>query len=61
MICAMTAPEQTMKNPWLTVLTFMILAHRPLKDIAYAKPTSDFLDIEGFAFERKARIASDYE
>jgi hypothetical protein len=37
------------------------LAHRPLKDIAHAKPASDLLHIDGFAFERKARIASDHE
>ena len=33
----------------------------PLKDIADAEPASDLLDIDGFAFERKARIASDHE
>src|SRR5258705_12399885 len=37
------------------------LAHGSLKDITDAKPASDLLDIEGFAFERKARIASDDE
>jgi hypothetical protein len=37
------------------------LAHRTLKDIAYAKPTADLLDIDGFVFERKARIAGDDE
>src|SRR5215831_7151654 len=37
------------------------LAHSPLKDITDAKPASDLLDIDGFAFERKARIASDDE
>src|SRR5262249_9560146 len=29
--------------------------------IAHAKPASDFLDIDGLAFEREARISSDYE
>src|SRR6476646_10292151 len=37
------------------------LAHRPLKDIAHAKPTSDLLYIDGLPFERKARIASNHE
>src|ERR1700754_262205 len=37
------------------------LAHGPLKDIMDAKPASDLLDIDGFAFEREARIASDHE
>src|SRR5207247_3086625 len=37
------------------------LAHGSLKDITDAKPASDLLDIDGFAFERKARIASDDE
>ncbi len=37
------------------------LAHRPLKDIAHAKPASHLLHIDGLAFERKARIASDHE
>src|SRR5258707_9713798 len=35
------------------------LTHRPLKDIAHAEPASDLLDIDGFAFERKPRIASE--
>src|SRR5215831_6995792 len=37
------------------------LAHGPLKDIAYAKPASDLLHIDGFAFKRKARVAGDDE
>src|SRR6516162_3470657 len=37
------------------------LPHRTLKNISHTKPTSDLLDIDGFAFERKARIASDHE
>src|SRR6516162_2553995 len=37
------------------------LAYRPLKDVAHAEPTPDLLYIDGFAFERKARIASDHE
>jgi hypothetical protein len=37
------------------------LAHRPLKDVAHAEPASNLLYIDGFAFERKARIASDHE
>src|SRR5438477_7324794 len=37
------------------------LTHGPLKDITDAKPASDLLDIDGFAFERKARIAGDHE
>jgi hypothetical protein len=37
------------------------LAHRPLKDIADAKPTADFLDIDGSALESETRIASDHE
>src|SRR5258705_3443988 len=37
------------------------LAHRPLKDIAHAKPASHLLHIDGLAFERKARIASNHE
>src|SRR5262249_50029033 len=36
-------------------------ANRPLKDIAHAKPASDLLYVDGFAFERKARVASDDE
>src|SRR6516225_554992 len=36
-------------------------AHRPLKNVAHAKPASDLLDIDGLALERKARIASDHE
>src|SRR5437763_16890256 len=36
-------------------------ASRPLKDVAHAKPASDLLHIDGFAFERKARIASNHE
>jgi len=36
-------------------------AHRPFKDVAHAKPVSDLLYIDGSAFVRKARIASDHE
>src|SRR6476469_7290889 len=36
-------------------------ALRTDKDITDAKHASDLLDIDGFAFERKARIASDDE
>src|ERR1700674_1709986 len=37
------------------------LAHRAFKDVTHSEPTSDLFDIDGFTFERKARIASDYE
>ena len=37
------------------------LAHRPLKNIAHAKSASDLPYVDGFSFERKARIASDDE
>jgi hypothetical protein len=37
------------------------LADRPFKDIAHAKPPPDLLDIDGFAFERETRIASDHK
>src|SRR5215470_18551123 len=37
------------------------LAYSPLKYIAHAKPSPDLLYIDGFAFERKARIASNHK
>src|SRR5438046_6373914 len=37
------------------------LPHRPLNDIAHAKRTPDFLDIDRSALEGEARITSDYE
>ena len=37
------------------------LAHRPLEDVAHAKPSPDFLDIDRSAPEGEARIARDHE
>src|SRR6266853_1169167 len=37
------------------------LAHRPLKHIAHAKPASDLLDIDSFAFEGETRVTCDNE
>src|SRR5687767_12056291 len=37
------------------------LAHRPLEDIAYAKPAPDLLDIDRSALEGETRVTSDHE
>src|SRR5215468_6976838 len=37
------------------------LAHRPLEDIADAKPAPDLLDIDSFALEGETRIAINHE
>src|SRR5436190_22888412 len=47
---------------WPVMRTFPdALRTEPLEEVAHAEPASNLLHIDGFAFERKARIASDHE
>jgi hypothetical protein len=41
--------------------TFPPPCAQTLKDVAHAEPASDLLDVDGLAFERKARITRDHK